>query len=97
MKTIPWSLLMELIGYALLAATISLLMPGCAHTSLYKDGKRIAVFQGNMSGMTFTSHADGSCSLSGDIDHATATKASVGRIEALGGVLTAAGITTLVR
>lgn len=61
----------------------------CATTTFYCDGKPVARFQGDMVGMAFERHADGSVVWSGNVTHSIATKAQG---EAASAKLTAAGI-----
>lgn len=68
--------------------TISLLLTACAHTDFYRDGKRVARFQGDMTGMTFRLYSDGSIAWAGNINHSAPTlaqgKAASDKINALG-------------
>jgi hypothetical protein len=93
----PWIrvLLILLIGFIIAASLTS-----CASTDLYRDGKRIAHFDGDMTGLTYIHRADGSCQLTCQtVDHSTATlaqgKAAEGKIAAIGTGLAASGLTYL--
>lgn len=73
---------------------------GCAQTVLYRDGKKIFQGQGDMTGLRYIHHADGSCELTSEtIDHSSATlaqgKAAEGKIAAVGTGLAASGLTYL--
>ena len=73
---------------------------GCAQTTLYRDGRKIFNGQGDMTGMRYVHHADGSCELTSEtIDHSSATlaqgKAAEGKIAAVGTGLAASGLTYL--
>jgi hypothetical protein len=74
----------------LFAMLSALFFAGCAQTTLYRDGKPVARFAGDMTGMTFKSGADGSFEWTGDVDHSTPTRAygeaSQSRIAAAAGI-----------
>ncbi len=79
-----------------------LLLGSCAHTDLYdSNGKRIARFEGDMTGVSYHRSADGSVDLSGNISHSAATlaqgQAASGKLAATGTALAASGILTLLR
>ena len=82
-------------------AIVVILCVSCAQTTIYHDGRRVANFQGDMTGMRFIRNADGSCELSGDFDHSTATKAqgeaAAGKLAAAGTAVATAGIMTLIQ
>lgn len=93
----PWLRLLLVLFVGLI---IAIALTGCASTVLYRDGKRIARFDGDMTGTTYTHHADGSCQLvSETIDHSSATlaqgKAAEGKITALSTAVAASGLTYL--
>lgn len=72
------------------------LLPSCAQTVLYRDGEKIAAFQGDMAGVEYAMAADGSVRWkAAKVNHSAATlaqgQASAGRIQAAG----AAGIAIL--
>ena len=60
-------------------------LTSCASTSLYRDGKLVAHFEGDMASLHYR---DGLIELSGDINHSAATKAqgesATNKINAIG-------------
>ena len=70
----------------------------CAQTVLYRDGKPLARFQGDMKGVAYR---DGDTSLTGDINHSAATlaqgQAAQGKIDSAGIALAASGLTSLLK
>lgn len=72
-----------------------LLLPSCASTTLYDamTGHRLAHFEGDMTGVTYSRAADGSVQLTGTINHSAATLAQ-GKATA-GTTLAASGLVTL--
>lgn len=75
---------------------------GCASTVLYRDGKPIARFDGDMTGVRYVHRADGSCELSGEtIDHSSATlaqgQAASQKIAAAGAAVAVSGLTYLIK
>ena len=75
-----------------------LLLSGCASTTLYREGKPIACFQGDMTKVRFTFDKDGTFTWSADsVDHSTPTiaagKTSAGNIAASGAAVATSGIT----
>ena len=67
-------ILMLLFWFAIISAII--FTTGCASTTLYSHGQRIATFQGDMTAMTFTSAPDGSLTWSSSaVNHSAATLA----------------------
>ncbi len=75
------------------------LLPSCAQTVLYRDGQKIAAFQGDMKNVVYV---DGNTRWSADsVDHSTATKAqgeaAAGKISAIGIAAATSGIMTLVK
>lgn len=89
-SSLLWSLIQSIAILALL-----LWLTACASTTLYRDGQKIASFQGDMVGLDYR---DGDTRLRVDaVDHSSATKAygesSVGRIQAAGAAV--AGATLL--
>jgi hypothetical protein len=73
-----------------------LLLPSCAHTTLYdgSTGHRLAHFEGDMTGVTYSRAADGSVQMSGTILHSPATLAQGKAIA--GTAVVASGLVTLV-
>lgn len=82
-------------------AALCLAFSACASTTFYRDGKRIARFQGDMANMHFHMSPNGAIDWSGDIDHSTATlaqgKAASDKIAAIGGAVAVSGIMALFR
>jgi len=81
-------------------ALLALLFTGCASTTFYRDGQRIARLQGDMRGMTLRISADGSIEwIAADVSHSAATlaqgKAASDKIGAVGAAIGAAGIMAL--
>ena len=76
---------------------------GCAGTNLYnKDGRRIAAFQGDMTGVDYSMAADGSIRWkAATVDHSSTTKAqkegAAGFVTAAGVAVAGAGITNLLK
>lgn len=74
-----------------------LLCVSCAQTVLYnREGGRVAVFQGNMTGSEFTMSADGSVSWRvANVNHADATRAqgeaAANKVNAIGTGLVTVG------
>ena len=94
----------SLVALLFLAALIMLLAfaTGCAQTTLYRDGRKIFNGQGDMTGLRYVHHADGSCELTSEtIDHSSATlaqgKSAEGKIAAIGTGLAASGLTYLLK
>ena len=73
-----------------------LLLPSCASTTLYDaaTGHRLAHFEGDMNGVTYSRAADGSVQMSGTIHHSPATLAQGKAIA--GTTVAASGIATLI-
>ena len=91
----PW---LRVLGGVLLALVIIGCMTGCAHTTLYRDGRKLAVLQGDMTGVRFQLSAAGDLAWQADkVDHSTATKAqgeaAAGKINAA--ALAVSGVTYL--
>lgn len=83
-------------------ALIALLLPSCAQTVLYRDGQKIAAFQGDMAGISYAMSSDGSVRWSAaTVDHSTPTKAqgeaAAGKIQSTGAAIAASGITLLLK
>ena len=84
----------------ILFATI--LMTSCATTRLYKDGKKIADFQGDMTGVEYMMTSDGDVYWkTTTTNHSTATlaqgEAAKSKIQAGGAALAASGLTLLLK
>lgn len=93
----PWVRILVVLTLGLI---IAVALSGCASTVLYRDGKRIARFDGDMTGVRYIQHADGSCELTGEtIDHSSATlaqgQAASNKIAAAGVAVAASGLTYL--
>ncbi len=95
----PWiRILLTMVVGLIIAVALS----GCASTVLYRDGKRIARFDGDMTGVRYAHRADGSCELTGEtIDHSSATlaqgQAASNKIAAAGVAVAASGLTYLLK
>ena len=92
-----WPLVCALLAWM----AIAFVMTSCAQTVFYVDGKPVARFQGDMVGMEFERHADGSIHWKGDVNHSAATlaqgKAAEGKIQAVGVAAAAAGVASWVK
>lgn len=93
-----------LVAILVLAFIIVMLVfsTGCASTVLYRDGKRIARFDGDMTGVRYVHNKDGSCELTGEtIDHSSATlaqgQAASQKIAAAGAAVAVSGLTYLIK
>lgn len=92
---------MRLFGRKTLFALLScLVFVGCAQTTFYRNGQRVAHFQGDMRGMTFRASPDGTIEWTAvDVNHSAATlaqgKAASDKISAAGAAIGAAGIMAL--
>lgn len=82
---------------------LCLLLSGCAHTSIYIDGRQVARFEGDMRNTDF-SYASGSTRIkwkSEIVDHSSATlaqgKAASDKIQAVGAAAAAAGVMTFIK
>jgi hypothetical protein len=74
-------------------ALLALLFTGCAHTDLYSKGVRVAHMEGDMTGMTFRYHADGSIDLMATrVSHSTATRAGTDAITKTGTAILTSGL-----
>lgn len=85
-----------------ITAIISLFFSSCASTTLYKDGKKIANFQGDMTGVEYHMSQNGDVTWkSTTTNHSTATlaqgAAATSKIQAGGAAIGAAGITALIK
>ncbi len=72
------------------------LLPSCAGTKFYHEGRKVAQFEGDMTDFSYTRNADGSATWSGrSVSHSAATlaqgKATEGKLNALA----TAGVATL--
>jgi hypothetical protein len=81
---------------------IALAMCGCAHTTLYRDGQKIAAFQGDMTGIEFYAAPDGAIAWKAEtVDHSSATlaqgEAAAGKIQSGGAAVAASGLTLLLK
>ena len=85
----PWSGPLALLGLVLVIVG-AILLNGCATTITPAGAVRI---EGNVKNLHYERHADGSVTLSGDFDHAAATKAAATEVNAL---TTAATAITLI-
>lgn len=85
----------------LLLAVLGIAFTGCASTTLYRDGKPLARFQGDMQAMRFKAGADGSFEWSGNVDHSKATTAGGGAVSkgilAGGTGVATSGLTQLIK
>lgn len=76
--------------YPLAFACLVISATSCAQTTLYRDGKPVARFAGDMTGMSFKAGSDGSFEWVGNVNHSTPTRAygeaSQSRIAAVSGV-----------
>jgi hypothetical protein len=86
----------------LILATLAVGFTGCAQTALYKDGQRIATFQGDMTGTEYAMAADGSVKWkSATVNHSAATlaqgEAAKGKITAAGAAVATSGLTLLLK
>ena len=98
-SSFPW---IRVLLAILLLLVIVVSFTGCASTVLYRDGKRIARFDGDMTGVRYVHRADGSCELTGEtIDHSSATlaqgQAASQKIAAAGVAVAASGLTYLMK
>lgn len=79
----------------------AVLMTSCAHSVFYKDGQRIARFEGDMTDMVLKIDKDGAIEWKGNISHSAATKAqgeaSAARLGAAGSAIGAASALTLIK
>ncbi len=80
-------------GIAVILILIAACQMGCASTVIYRDGKPLAIIQGNLTG-SLTMAADGSMVISGTLNHSDATeaagRAAAGKINASAALVTAA-------
>jgi hypothetical protein len=95
----PW---LRILIALFVGLVIAIAMTGCAQTTLYRDGRKIAVFQGDMTAVRFRLTAAGDLTWqAARVDHSTATKAqgeaAAGKIGAAGAALAASGITYLLK
>lgn len=86
------------------AATIAMIaaLSACAQTTLYRDGKPVARFQGDMTGLRFHMTDTGDITVQADtVDHSAATlaqgQAAAGKMASAGTAIAAAAATTLIR
>ena len=75
--------------YVVLSALIASFFTSCATTTFYVDGKPVARFQGDMTGMKYSRSAKGAITWEGDVAHSPATAAGG---EAANARLTGAGL-----
>lgn len=94
----PW---LRVLFALFVAMVIAIVCTGCAQTTLYnRDGRKLAVFQGDMTAVRFRLTAAGDLTWqAARVDHSTATKAqgeaATAKIGAAGAALAASGITYL--
>jgi hypothetical protein len=82
----------------ILAAAVAVALCGCAQTVLYRDGKPIARFQGDMTGIEYRMDSNGSVTWkAATVDHSSATAASAARIKLAGSAVAASGLTLLLK
>lgn len=79
---------------------LSILLTACAHTDFYRNGQRIAHFEGDMGPMSFSVAKDGTMTWSGTVSHSAATtaqgQAAANKITAIGAAAAAVGIAALI-
>lgn len=80
-----------------LVALAATMFTGCATSTLYSHGQKVAVFQGNIDGMVFHYGADGSIDWTcAKVNHSIATRAAGSVIgttgTALSGIVTAGAV-----
>lgn len=76
-------------------AIFSLILTGCAQTTFYRDGHKIAAFQGDMANMEYV---DGDIRWhAATVDHSAATRASAERIQHAGTAAAASGLTLFLK
>ena len=83
----------------ILIAITAACMVSCAQTVIYRDGKPIARFQGDMKGVRYR---DGDTEFSADaVDHSTATTAQKAGaqsiVTAAGAAIAVSGLTSIIR
>ena len=86
----------------ILILALVILSTSCATTRLYRDGKIIADFQGDMTGVEYTMTAAGDVSWKTiSTNHSTATlaqgQAAASKINAGGAAIAASGLTLLLK
>ena len=77
------------------AILIAALLSSCAHSDLYEGGKKVAHFEGDMTGLTYRRYADGKVEMSGTINHSNPTIA--GGKAGASAILSASGLVTLIK
>lgn len=87
-------------GVTLAVAVI--VITGCARTTLYRNGEKIAVFQGDMRNTSYVMSAGGDVRWTADsVDHSKATlaqgTAAAGKLQSAGAAIAASGITMLLK
>lgn len=95
---------MLFIGWVLIiVALLILTFCGCAHTTFYDHGQKIARFEGDMKGNEFK-YRSATATIawrSSDVDHSAATlaqgKAASDKIQSIGAAAAAAGAATFIK
>jgi len=82
----------------LLLVLIAVCCTGCATSTLYSRGVKVAVLQGDLTGSTFHYAADGSIDWTvARVSHSTATRAGGSVVGTAGSAVAASGILTLLK
>lgn len=80
---------------------IAALLSSCAHSDLYEDGKKVAHFEGDMSGIVYKRYADGRIEMTGTINHSAATlaqgQAAASKLGAVGVAVAASGLVSVLK
>lgn len=78
---------------------LAVLVTSCAHTDFYRNGQRVAHFEGDMTKMQFLMSPAGDIQWAGDINHSSATTAqkagAQGIVTAAGAAVAISGLTAL--
>lgn len=83
---------------SILALLACFVFGACAQTTFYRNGQRVAHFQGDMRGMTFRSSSDGTIEwIATAVSHSTATRAGGSVVGTAGTAVAASGILGLVK
>lgn len=83
-------------------ALLVLLLTGCAGSTFYDRGERVAHFEGDMKGMKFRRHTDGTLEWSAtEVSHSAATlaqgKAASDKISSTGAAVAVSGLTAILK
>lgn len=83
-------------------AVAVIVITGCARTTLYHNGEKIAVFQGDMRNTHYVMSPSGGVRWTADsVDHSKATiaqgTAAAGKLQSAGAAIAASGITMLLK